>query len=870
MTTEQKLSPMMTHYVHLKESYADSLLFYRLGDFYELFFEDAIIASRELGLTLTGRGKDNEETNTKRIDMCGVPHHAVGNYIKRLVDRGYSVAICEQLSLPQKGKKMVDRDVVRVVTPGTFDDEGFLDQTKNNFVAAVYFVKKEKLGSISWADITTGEFFSMEVEPGEFIDVLAMINPREIISTIDFKTFLGDQNESHLIHSVGRVSSHYDYAFNPMSAHEAILSYFKIKSTTVFDFDFGSQITPSAGALLEYLMHTQKRALKNIAKIQVVKNNDFMILDKVARDHLELTNQYRDQNNKVGSLLWVLDDTQTPMGARLLVSMLGKPLQDVARINQRLDAVEQLANDSVSSEKIRDTLSKMNDLSRMCGKIAMRSILPREMQGLAKSLRKIEDLKQSLGVFQKGLLKNSYDALTPLPNITDLVDRAIADNLPTKLEEGGYIRDGYDATLDELRDISKHGESLISNLESSERKACEMKEIKIGYNRITGYFFEVPKRLSAQVPYRMNRIATTKDTERYTTEELKNLETKLLGAQDSAKELEAKILSEIRDLLIEYIPIIQSNSNQVAIIDVISTFASVAVSSNWIRPKLNNDGEINIKSVRHPVIEKIIGSNRFVANDCYLKSGKTTTKIITGPNMAGKSTYMRSIALTVLLSHIGSFVPASSANIALTDRIFTRIGASDSLITGQSTFMIELNQICTLLHNATKSSLLLIDELGRGTGTQEGKAIASATISYVTDKIGCMAMFATHFHELAALAEENSKIKNYRATTSVVDGNIVFLHKILPGKEEHSFGIEVAKMAGLPKEVLENAKKLYEIDKATQQQLSGKNVGPLIMEKEVLIENPVVSKLQEININNLSPMEALVMLGDLVKESKND
>jgi len=862
-TKDEKLTPMMQHYKQLKQNYTDSLLFYRLGDFYELFFDDAVTASRELGITLTGRGKDNEAEGKKRIDMCGVPHHAAANYIRRLVDRGYSVAICEQLSLPQKGKKMVDRDVVRVVTPGTFDDESFLDQTKNNFVASVYYGKKEKSGSISWADITTGEFYSIVVGESDFINTLAMINPKEVIGTTEFKDFASKQCETALQVSV---SSHYDYAFNRMQAHEAILSYFKTKSTTIFDFDFDSPVTTSAGALIEYLMHTQKRSLSNIAKIQVIKNNEFMILDKVARDNLELLCQYRDPQNKYGSLLWVLDDTKTPMGARLLTQVISKPLQDISRINGRLDAVEQLVRDSVSAGNLRKCLASINDLGRICGRIAQRSILPREMHGLAKSLEMVSELKVALTDFSKGTLKQAYDGITPLPEVINMINKSIMDIefLPVKLDEGGYIRDGYNKELDELRSLGTHGKGLISNLESKERTECGMKEIKVGFNRITGYFFEIPKRLSTQVPYRMTRIATTKDTERYTTEELKNLETKILSAGERAKDLESKLLSQIRDILMEHMPLIQSNSEQIAIVDVLSTFAVVSIANNWVRPSMNTSGEVKLKSVRHPVIEKLIGSSRFIPNDCELKLGNTITKIITGPNMAGKSTYMRSVALTVLLSHVGSYVPCEAANIALTDRIFTRIGSSDSLITGQSTFMIECNEICVLLNNATKNSLLLLDEVGRGTGAQEGRALASAIVSYITEKIGCMTMFATHFHELAVLGDENPKIKNYRATTSVIDGNIVFLHKILLGKEEYSFGIEVAKMAGLPEEVIENAKKLYEADKLGKPAPQRKP----IQVKEQTAVNSVVAKLQEIDVNQLTPMEAMVKLGNLVKEAK--
>ena len=854
------LTPMMTHYVGLKEKYSDCLLFYRLGDFYEMFFEDAEVTSRELGLTLTGR----EGGLDKRIPMCGVPHHAARIYIKRLLDKGYSVAMCEQVGEVIKGKP-VEREVVRVITPGTIIEEDFLDEASANYIASVY-MNKSGVGSISWADITTGQFYAKEIKVvDDFFNAIAQIMPKEIISTTDFKTLCSNT----IGYSFVTPSNHYEYAFSESTAYDAIINYFNIKSTTVFDFDKTNPITISAGALLEYLHHTQKKKLVNIAKIAKINDTEHMALDKTAREHLELTHQFRKPSEKYGSLLWVLDSTKTSMGSRLLSNILSNPLYSIKRINQRLDAIEALIKSPQSMAELANTLSQIKDITRLSGKIAAKEVLPAQMLMLAKSLNNIEEVKKTLVGFSDGLLRLAFETLSPMNDIVNLIERAIETNLPAKIDEGGYIAEGYNKDLDSLRKIGHEGRSWIANLEIAEQKECGLKELKIGYNRVTGYYFEVPKRFSDKVPYRLERIATTTNAERYTTEELKNIATKVATAQEEIITLERRILNEIRDVLVDAIPTIQKNGEQIAIVDALCSLASVAKSNKWCRPKINDEGVMKLKDVRHPVVEKIIGTNKYIANDCDFSKDSITTKIITGPNMAGKSTYMRSIAANVILATIGSFVPCSSAEIPLTDRIFTRIGASDSLITSESTFMVELNQISVLLNNATKSSLLLIDELGRGTGTQEGKAIASATISYATDKIGCMAMFATHFHELASLAEENSKIKNYRATTSVIDGNIVFLHKILPGKEEQSFGIEVAKLAGLPKEVIDNAKKLYELDKATQQQLAGKNVGPAVIEKEVPIKHPVISKLQEIDVNHLSPMESLTMLGDLIKEANS-
>ena len=856
------LTPMMQQYKNLKEHYVDNLLFFRLGDFYELFFEDAEIASRELGITLTGR----DCGMSKRAPMCGVPHHAATTYIKRLVDRGYSVAICEQISAPVKGKGMFERDVVKVISPGTITDETFLDQTKNNFVAAVFLSSKGK-GSVAWCDISTGHFFTTQAEDiGEILDTLAMINPREIISTVEFAKW---QRENRTQAEYARANDHYSYAFTTDTAHGNILSYFNIKSAEIFDIPQKSPMINSTGALLEYLQFTQKRTLPNIQKVTVIQPSESMVLDKTARDHLEITHQYRDPSNKYGTLLWVLDDTKTPMGARLLSSMSAQPLRDINRINARLDAVMTLCNGSTHRTDLRMALGKINDIARLCSNIATRAITPRQMQALSTSLEKVIEVKRLLSPFEKGLLRTTRDNIAELPELIELIKTAIVPEPPSKLDDGGYIADGYNTELDELRDAARQGHVWLGRLEQREREETGIRELKIGYNRVVGYYFEIPKKRSNDIPFRFERRGGTISAERFTTPELQELESKTLNVNENVLFVESKLLSDLRDNLLSFISPILTNAEQIAIIDVLCNLASVARANSWVRPTLNDDGILELTNARHPVVEKLLGYTNFIANDCKLQRDKMSIMIITGPNMAGKSTYMRGVALNVLLAHIGSFVPCTTANISITDRIFTRIGASDSMLTGQSTFMVETNEISRVLNSATEKSLVLLDEVGRGTGAQEGRALASALITHITDKIGCMTMFATHFHELTELSTENAKIKNYRAMTSFVDDNVVFLHKIEPGIEMHSFGLEVAKLSGIPKVIIDEARRLFEIDKATQAKLAGKDVGQIVIEKEVYTPHPVISKLQEIDVNHMSPMEALSILGELAKESNS-
>jgi len=793
---------MMVRWQEVKSAHKDCIVFYRLGDFYEMFFEDAEVASRALGLTLTGRDCGLE----KRAPMCGVPFHAAAGYIKKLIEKGHRVAVCEQLTAPQKGKTLVQRDVTKIITAGTYNDENFLDGTKNNFVAAVYSPAKPPpspaappLASIAWCDITTGEFFVTQTPADKTEDVLGMIAPRETITS----------------------DGHYGYAFNSATAYQAILRYFKITSTEVFDINKTSSLVNCAGALLEYLFLTQKQAMANVTRIRVIQGGEYMTLDKTARDNLELNSPFRHPNQKQGSLLWVLDDTKTAMGARLLASWLNKPLQSVSAVNERLDAVDTLVNESVTARDLRTSLSKIADISRLCGKVASRDILPRDFLAISRSLEQLHHVKQATPCHCErsaatSLLTSCHDDIVLLPDLADLISRAISPDAPAKLDDGGYIRDGFNAKLDEFRNARAMGHGWLSKLEATEREQTKIKELKVGFNRVAGYYFEVPTRHSASVPYRFTRKATTASTERFITAELKELEDKILNAQTNAIELETKLLSELRQSVLAKLPELLKNADAVAILDVLQSFAFVAIANNYVRPMLNEKGAIQLKDARHPVVEKLVGTNNYIPNDCTMGGG-FTTMLITGPNMAGKSTYMRMVAHIVIMAHIGSFVPAAAAQIPLTDRVFTRIGASDSLLTGESTFMVEMNECANIVHNATKKSLVLLDEVGRGTGTSDGRALASSIITYITDKIGANTMFATHFHELTELGKTNPRIRNYKVLTEQIDGEIVFLHRVEQGIEENSFGIDVAKLAGLPKEVLDNARRIYNQDRAQRE-----------------------------------------------------
>lgn len=771
------LSPAMKKYLELKAQYPDCIVFYRLGDFYEIFFDDAKQVSSAIGLTLTGRSCGLEE----KAPMCGVPYHAANLYIKKLVELGYKIAIAEQLEAAN-GKTLINRDVVRVITSGTVIDDAMLNADSNNFVASVYEIENATKVYAAWADIMTGEFYVAEFD--NYDNAISRIRPKEVIT-----------------------KKHFGYAFVTKHALQTIKKYFNLNTTQVFDIPENSPLINSAGALLEYLLMTAKNKLSNITKIVLVRDDNFMVLDKIARDTLEIVASYRN-NTKAGSLLATLDKTKTPMGARLLADWVTAPLKNLTMILQRQDAVQELFDDSVKCQNLREILSKFNDLGRFCGKVANGNVNPKDILNFADTLLLVQDVKSFIAKHcQSALLTEYASMLNELAELRTLLLNAIKQDPSTILSDGNYIKDGYSQKLDELRNIGTLGKQWLLALETKERAETGVEKLKIAYNRVTGYYLEFPMNAIKQMPYRFIRKGSTLNTERYTTDELRVIESKILNASSEAIKVEQAIFAEIISAVQQHIPAIQQDALAVANLDVLANLAYLAYKHQWVRPTMNRDGVLQLESARHPVLESVLATNEFIANDCNLDS-ENTTMLITGPNMAGKSTYMKTVALNVIMAHLGSFVPCNSANISLTDRVFTRIGASDDMMTGKSTFMVEMNEVSNIVHNATKDSLLLLDEIGRGTGTNDGYALAKAILTYIIEQIGSKTLCATHFHELIELGRDYQQVQNYKVLTSSINGQIIFLHKVVKGEEQNSFGAEVAQLSGLPDVIIQNAKKI--------------------------------------------------------------
>ena len=771
------LSPAMKKYLELKAQYPDCVVFYRLGDFYEIFFDDAKQVSAAIGLTLTGRSCGLEE----KAPMCGVPYHAANLYIKKLVELGFKVAIAEQLEAPN-GKTLINRDVVRVITSGTVIDDAMLNADSNNFVCSIYETDNDSVVYAAWADIMTGEFYVAQFD--NYDNAVSRIRPKEVIT-----------------------KKHFSYAFVYKQAVQTVKKYFNINTTQIFDIPENSPLINAAGALLEYLLMTAKNKLSNITKIMLVRDENFMVLDKIARDTLEIVSSYRN-NTKAGSLLAALDKTETPMGARLLADWVTAPLKNVTMITERQDAIQELFDNSISCQALRAILDKFNDLGRFCGKVANGNVNPRDIINFTETLSLIQEVKdfiaQNCHALLLARLAGQLDALVELRT---LLLNAIKPEPSTVLSDGGYIKEGYNQTLDELRNVGTLGKQWLLALETKERTETGVEKLKIAYNRVTGYYLEFPMNALKQMPYRFIRKGSTLNTERYTTDELREIESKILNASGEAIKLEQTIFGEIIAAVQKYIPTIQQNAAAIANIDVLSNLAYLAYKNQWVRPEINTAGTLLLESARHPVLENVLPTNEFIANDCNLDS-ENTTMLITGPNMAGKSTYMKTVALNVIMAHLGSFVPCNRANVSLTDRVFTRIGASDDMMTGKSTFMVEMNEVSNIVHNATKDSLLLLDEIGRGTGTNDGYALAKAILTYIIEQIGSKTLCATHFHELIELGHNYSQVQNYKVLTSSINGQIVFLHKVVKGEEQNSFGAEVAQLSGLPELIIQNAKKI--------------------------------------------------------------
>ncbi len=868
---EKLLSPGMRQYKDIKDKYPDCILLNRMGDFYEMFFDDAIVASRELDLVLTSKKCGLPE----KAPMCGVPFHAVQTYIAKLVANGHKVAICEQLTLPQKGVKMVDRDVVRVITPGTLIDEEMLEGQRNNYLMSLY-KKGDKIG-VSYVDISTGEFEVVLLggikKDNEMSDLIARVMPAEVIGNEEAKTFYEGLGITRL-QGVAKFNEYYEWTFDKNNATDILKGQFGDNFEAVYELGGKPEIVCSAGALFEYLKETQKRNLSNINKIEFVKTSQYMTIDLNTRRNLEIMESSRERK-KYGSILWVLDKTKTSMGARCLRKMLDEPLQNPKEINERLDGVEELVKKLILRDRLTEILGDVFDIERLSGKIAYGSIQPGELNTLKRSLAVVPQIKKLIGDSDSAFLRKVDSGLVDLSDIVNLLDKAISEEL-SYAKDTGFIKRGFNKELDEYKDARKEGKKWLDELQAKEIEATGIKNLKVSYNRVFGFFIEVNKSQIDKVPLRYQRKQTISNNERYITEELKAIEDKILGSEEKAVQLESEIFAEIKRILMGYIRSIQQTASAIANLDAILSLAVVAVKNGYARPTINASiKSMNIVDGRHPVVEQFLTNGRFVSNDTYLDDKESKIMIITGPNMAGKSTYMRQVAIIALLAHIGSFVPAREATIPIIDRIFTRVGASDDLAFGQSTFMVEMSEVAHILANATNKSLIILDEIGRGTSTFDGLAIAWSVVEYISKNFGSKTLFATHYHELTELEGVLDGVKNYKIAVKEVEDRVVFLRKIVRGGANKSFGIEVARLAGLPYEVLERSKEISANLEAVNQKL---DVDLFKERKNQAQENTklalgILSILKDIDMNRVSPMYAFDLLNDIVvrvKEGTNE
>lgn len=906
-----KLTPMMRQYFEIKENYKDCILFFRLGDFYEMFFEDAETAARELELVLTGRDCGLE----KRAPMCGIPFHASNSYIGRLVAKGYKVAICEQVEDPKVAKGIVKRDVIKVITPGTYTDSSFVEETKNNYIMTIYSDLERNRCSLAITDISTGDFLATEgeLEKGVILDEISKFNPKEII--------LLDSLDQELIKDITLTT--------PALISRKPIEYFEENFEEVLNNQFGEKsnslslmVKKSSNALVKYILDTQKISLTNINDIEVYSLVDFMTIDLSSRRNLELTENLREKSKK-GSLLWVLDKTETSMGSRMLRRWIEEPLVNKEKITLRLNAVEELFNDLSLNDSLKEALHDIYDIERILGKISNKNANAKDLIALKTSIGKIPNVKGILENCTSSLLRNYHHNLDDLRDIYDLLEKSIKEDPSLTLKDGDLIKDGFNSEIDELRLAKTNGKDWISSLENREREFTGIKSLKVGFNKVFGYYIEISKANYSSIPEgRYIRKQTLANAERFITPELKEIEEKLLGASEKLCSLEYDIFLDIRNEVENHIDRLKTTAKIIAELDCISNLAFVALENDFIKPEINEDGETKIENGRHPVVEKVIPKGEFIPNDTIINKDDNQLLIITGPNMAGKSTYMRQVAIITLMCQIGSFVPASKANISVVDKIFTRIGASDDLAGGKSTFMVEMWEVSNILKNATENSLVLLDEVGRGTSTYDGLSIAWSVIEYIckNKNLRCKTLFATHYHELTKLEGEIHGVRNYSVAVKEVDNNIIFLRKIIEGGADQSYGIEVAKLAGIPDEVINRAKEILEklemesskdnLDLALKEvNVSKEDIEEasikasyevketLVEEDKIEIKEEVISKssdakthkeddqiqldfsaigkdnlikeLSEVDILSLNPMEAMNRLYALVKEAKN-
>lgn len=878
-------SPMMQHYLQTKEEYKDCILFYRLGDFYEMFFDDAKTVSKELELTLTGKDCGQEE----RAPMCGIPFHAAENYITRLVSNGHKVAICEQMEDPKKAKGIVKREVIKVVTPSTNLNSQSLDETKNNYLCGIVYLG-DKIG-VSFIDYTTGDYFVTELENGsELIDEINKFVPAEIITNEYFN--MSGIDISFVAEKLGiSVSTLDSWYFDEDTCINKLMSHFKLTTLDGLGLKDYSTGIIAAGAVLIYLYETQKNDLMHITSISPYTTGKYMLIDSSSRRNLELVETLREKQKR-GSLLWVLDKTKTAMGARMMRSMIEQPLINKETIEGRLDVIEELNNNSIDREEIREYLNPIYDLERLMTKISCKSANPRDLIAFRNSLEMIPYIKNIIGTFKSNLFKEAFEKMDDLQDLYHLIDSAIVDDPPIAMRDGGIIKEGYSEEADRLRKAKTEGKEWLAQLEEREKENTGIKNLKIKFNKVFGYYLEVTNSFKNLVPDNWVRKQTLTNAERYTTEELKKLEDVILGAEDKLYSLEYDLFAQVRETIAAEVLRIRNTAKSIAMIDVFAALSVVAQQNGYVRPSINEKGIIDIKGGRHPVVEKMINNDMFVANDTYLDNAANRVSIITGPNMAGKSTYMRQTALIVLMAQVGSFVPALSADIGIVDRIFTRVGASDDLASGQSTFMVEMTEVANILRNATANSLLILDEIGRGTSTFDGLSIAWAVVEYISNPkvLGAKTLFATHYHELTELEGTLDGVNNYCIAVKERGDDIVFLRKIVKGGADKSYGIQVAKLAGVPETVIERAKKLVaELSDADISQ-KAKDIAQYSKKKEKMNEeykkvdelevkqislfdtvgnDDIIEEIKNIDIGNMTPIDALNTLYRLQSKAKN-
>lgn len=877
-----EMTPMMQKYMETKQEYPDCILFYRLGDFYEMFFDDALTASKELEITLTGKNCGMEE----RAPMCGVPYHAVEAYLNKLVSKGYKVAICEQVEDPKMAKGLVKREVVRVVTPGTNLNTQALDETKNNYIMCIVYIEDHY--GVSVADVTTGDYYVTELDTErKLLDEICKFSPSEIICNEAF--LMTGLDFEDLKYRLGLAVYALDaWYFSDETAKNTLLSHFKVSDIQGLGLEDYESGTIAAGVLLKYLYETQKNSLANMTSLQLYSTGKYMVIDSSTRRNLEIVETLREKQKR-GSLLWVLDKTKTAMGARMLRNFVEQPLIEKTEILRRQDAIQALNKQAMVREEIREYLNSIYDLERLIGRVTYQTANPRDLIAFKNSLEMLPFIKALLQEFDIPLFKDIQTDLDPLDDIFQLIETSIIEEPPISIRDGGILKEGYHEEVDKLRQAKTEGKNWLMELEAKEREKTGIKNLRIKYNKVFGYYLEVTNSYKNMVPEYYTRKQTLANAERYITTELKELEDIILGAEDKLVVLEYEMFREIRDKIAQEVVRIQQTAKAVAAIDVLSSLALVAERNNYCRPSINENGVIDVKNGRHPVVEQMISNDMFIANDTYLDNHKQRISIITGPNMAGKSTYMRQTALIVLMAQIGSFVPADSAKIGIVDRIFTRVGASDDLASGQSTFMVEMTEVANILRNATSNSLLILDEIGRGTSTFDGLSIAWAVVEHISNPklLGAKTLFATHYHELTELEGKLNNVNNYCIAVKEKGEDIVFLRKIVPGGADKSYGIQVAKLAGVPESVIERAKVIAEelcahdiaartgnismehsSPKKKQQKLDEVDLTQISL-FDTVKDDDIINEVKELDLGNLTPIDALNKLYELQNKIKN-